>query len=436
LAARCYGYDLAKVVDVSQTDAFGDPRKIGTTLRTNAAEAKVVREIYHLYADIGLSTDAIAATLNARGIASPGASWKNRKVRRSDGKWLGSTIVGMLANPLYFGDYRWNVSKWVKDPETGAKKRLERPAEEVLQQYKPEWRIFTDATLRDRVQVTRVRRARIRGAAISSGIANAKRIGGADSRFWLGSILKCGVCGANYIGDSARDYVCPGHKPGACSNDMRVRRDAVNEAVYAVVKSHLLSQDAIARTRRELEAHFKALEREEEVALRKGANSKALLKLDKQIAEVRSNDWPQSAKAAAISAFEGEREAITSRTKGAAGERTNRARALLAKVPAMVEDYRRTVETGFKVLAEPKNVSKARELLRGWLMNGTIVLTPNVAHTAIVGRVEFAGLEEQFLNWAGFKRKVGTRPRKPRNEPTSHVTMVAGAGFEPATFGL
>jgi len=45
------------------------------------------------------------------------------------------------------------------------------------------------------------------------------------------------VCSANYIGDSGRDFVCPGHKPGACSNDMRVRREAVNEAVYSVLKS-------------------------------------------------------------------------------------------------------------------------------------------------------------------------------------------------------
>lgn len=73
------------------------------------------------------------------------------------------------------------------------------------------------------------------------------------------------------------------------------------------------------------------------------------------------------------------------------------------------------------------NVSKARELLRGWLIDGKIVLTPNAEHTAVVGRLEFAGLENQFLNAAGLRRKVGTRPRKPRNEPTSHVTVVAGA---------
>jgi hypothetical protein len=101
---------------------------------------------------------------------------------------------------------------------------------------------------------------------------------------------------------------------------------------------------------------------------------------------------------------------------------------LLAKIPAMVEDYRKTVEAGLKVLAEPKNVSAAREMVRRLLVDGKIVLTPNEAHTAIAGRVHFRSLGDHVLELAGLRRKMGSRPRSGR-KPTSQATLVAGAGF-------
>jgi hypothetical protein len=61
------------------------------------------------------------------------------------------------------------------------------------------------------------------------------------------------------------------------------------------------------------------------------------------------------------------------------------ARALLAKIPAMVEAYRKTVEAGLKVLADPKNVSAAREMVRKLLVDGKIVLFPNEAGPPLPG---------------------------------------------------
>jgi site-specific DNA recombinase len=435
VGGKVYGYSLQKVTDPNaRPDSYGDPIRIGTDLKAHSYEAKVVKEIFHLYADVGLSCDAIAVSLNERGVASPGASWRNRKVRRCDGKWLSSTVACLLANPLYKGEYRWNVSRWVKDPETGVKKRVERPEEEQKKQDKPKWQII-DNELWQRACEKKKQRAKDRGAAISTGIANAKRIGGADSRYWLGSILKCGLCGANYIGDSAHDYICPGHKSGACANDMRVRRDAVNQAVYDVIKEQLLSKESIERARAVLEAEFKRREREADQTLRKAANTQKLRKLEKQIADVRALDLPPTAIEAALTALEAARTEVLDEAAGKVGDKLIAARAMLAKIPAMVADYRKTVEAGLKVLAEPKNVSAAREMVRKLLVDGKIVLTPNEARTAIAGRVLFKSLGDHVLELAGLRRKVGSRPRSGR-KPTSQATLVAGAGFEPATFGL
>jgi site-specific DNA recombinase len=96
---RVYGYGFEEIVDRSRPDVHGRPKHIGTLLKIDPQQAAIVREIYTLYADVGLSCDAIAARLNERGVMSPGGSWKNRTIRRVDGKWLASTIDNILRQP-------------------------------------------------------------------------------------------------------------------------------------------------------------------------------------------------------------------------------------------------------------------------------------------------------------------------------------------------
>lgn len=98
---KCYGYD-------------------GQTV--NPEQAAVVG-IFERFAD-GASCRAIAADLNARQVPSPGSSW-NRTVRRSRG-WMGSAIRAMLRNERYTGTVHWNTSEWVKDPDTGKRRRRQR----------------------------------------------------------------------------------------------------------------------------------------------------------------------------------------------------------------------------------------------------------------------------------------------------------------------
>jgi len=59
-----------------------------------------------------------------------------------------------------------------------------------------------------------------------------------------------------------------------------------------------------------------------------------------------------------------------------------------------------------------------------------IVLTPNVARTAIAGRVLLKSLCGHVLELAGLRRKVGTRPRRAGSKPTSQATLAAGAGCQ------
>jgi hypothetical protein len=63
----------------------------------------------------------------------------------------------MLRNPIYRGERIWNRSFWVKDHETGRRRRFDRPEDEWVHQQEEAWRIVSDE-LWSAAQKTRDRR--------------------------------------------------------------------------------------------------------------------------------------------------------------------------------------------------------------------------------------------------------------------------------------
>lgn len=109
---KSYGYDIVK--------ADG-----GSTYRINEKQARWVVWIFEQYA-AGNSVQRIAHELNNQGVSSP-----------RDSTWAVSAIYGspvkgsgILNNSMYVGQYVWNRSQWIKDPDTGRRQRTERPREE------------------------------------------------------------------------------------------------------------------------------------------------------------------------------------------------------------------------------------------------------------------------------------------------------------------
>jgi site-specific DNA recombinase len=213
---RPYGFRLRPILDPSQTDAYGQPAKIGTKLEINPEQAAIVREIFASYVS-GQSCRTIAVELNRRGVPSSGSSWK-RKVRRCKG-WAGSAVRQMIINPLYTGLVRWNVSQFVRDPDTGKHKRLKRPKTEWQQFRDESLRVVSDDTFERAKERTRVR-----------GNPDTRLKSGYRPKFLLSGLLRC-KCGAHFIMGDARAYVCGGRREGACDIPIRVRRDAVEAAV-------------------------------------------------------------------------------------------------------------------------------------------------------------------------------------------------------------
>jgi len=129
---RAYGYIAAR-------DAASGEREI------HSEQAETVRRIFTWYAD-GKSPRWIAAKLNEEGVPSPGSIW-NRTSTRLNAKrtrgWVSTAIhgdrergTGILNNPLYIGQLRWNRSTWKRSAADSKQRRwqLNDSAQVVTQQ--------------------------------------------------------------------------------------------------------------------------------------------------------------------------------------------------------------------------------------------------------------------------------------------------------------
>ena len=93
--------------------------------------------------------------------------------------------------------------------------------------------------------------------------------------------------------------------------------------------------------------------------------------------------------------------------------------------PEMADLYRQKVTTLAEALEQPETRTEATEALRGLV--DAIILTPDEGAL----RIELKG------NLAAMLSAATNTKRSPETGDLSlQVSMVAGAGFEPATFGL
>jgi DNA invertase Pin-like site-specific DNA recombinase len=170
---KCFGY---RTVPLSPHDP--DSKK---QIEIVPDQAEIVRDIFARYIE-GTSYRTIATELNSRGVPSPGSSW-NRVKRRNRG-WMGSGIRSIILNTRYTGLIRWNISEWVKDPDTGKRIRRKRPRSEWLEYQDESLRIISDETFE----------AAQRRAQDRSNPDHRLKCGGRP-KYLLSGLLKCRDCG-------------------------------------------------------------------------------------------------------------------------------------------------------------------------------------------------------------------------------------------------
>jgi site-specific DNA recombinase len=312
---RIFGYRSVPIEDANRRDQYNRPVIAGVRLAVDAAQAKIVRRIYSLYAS-GFSLKAITKQLNAEHVRSP----QPREGRQQS--WAPSSVRVILHNERYRGIVVWSKTKKVRNPQTGRRVRRPRPKSEWLRVEMPEQRIIPE-------QLWKAVAERIAYINRTYGIAGSKggkmNLRAAASPYIFSGLLLCGECGSNYVivagggrNKKGADYGCPRHHlRGTCSNARRVSRELLETELLSKIQNEVLSDATIdfllAGLEREIEKRFASLNSEVDTMRRRKEELETKLKNLARFFE-DGNDSPTIR--AAITAHEAEIAAITDKTLG------------------------------------------------------------------------------------------------------------------------
>ncbi len=235
---KVYGYRYIREFDASGRidKKTGQVAALGSRIQIDPEESEIVRQIFRLFAD-GLSTRDITHYLNNNGYPPP-----RRKRQLLSGRkvatWLPGTVRGILTNEKYIGDWTFNKRQWMRHPETGKKRWVEKDHSEWIPNQRPDLAVI-DPTTWEKVQ------ARV--------VANRKgppqRGKGNRSSYLLSGLMKCHVCGASYVlvtGNDRHDpaFGCATNKQrgkAVCPNNFKVRKSELEEAILRDIQAKLLS---------------------------------------------------------------------------------------------------------------------------------------------------------------------------------------------------
>ncbi len=364
----------------------------GSSIEIDPDRAEWVRFIFAEYAS-GRSIQKIAHRLNELGVPSPrGRGWGVSALYGSPNK--GS---GVLNNELYVGRYIWNRSQWVMDPDTRKREREERPREEWRVQERPDLRIVDEETWRTvRLRIEGKNRSRAKGR-------------GRPERTLFGGQLRCPSCGGAVIAVNSRKYGCGRRKdqgPTSCANGTLVRRDLVDQFLLPKIRDQFMSPAAVAAYEHELRNRLRS-----QIGANQGSYVEARLReLDAKIdrlVEAIADLGISDALRQKLRAAEAERQELRTRMPqdGPEIDADEWVRQAMSKYRSIV----RKVERALK-----EDLDLAREALRSLLGRITLIVDEE---GAIHGEYE------------------SETARAPDGDGLS-LNVVAGAGFEPTTFGL
>ncbi len=366
---RTYGYKRVPIEHPSKLDVNGRPEIVAVERAINEDEARWVRQIFEWFAR-GESPKQIAHQLNKMGVPSArGSTWGASAIYGDvkDG-------MGLLNNQLYIGQYSWNRSMWIKNPDTGKRKRIKRDPKEWVITDMPELRIIPQE-LWDKVQ-ERLLDIRSRSGNLRAALnnPNTRAHGG---KYLFSGLLQCGCCGANYTVCSTTSYGCAtnlNRGDAACSNRLRVPKKLIEGKLLDVVRHELLSEEAVTLFLQEINSHLHLQNQKPKMEL--DTHKRALVSIEKDInnlmAAIKMGIITPSTKSELERA-----EAERTRAQAALDAVSGVEAALTTTLPNAVECYRNMVQNLGRILQT--DIAYARQCLKTLL--GYIKLVPSMAGT-------------------------------------------------------
>ncbi|WP_085558422.1 recombinase family protein [Azospirillum agricola] len=411
----CYGYDVVK-----RLGNDGEPVRGERTV--NEAQAAVVRRVFRDFA-AGISPRTIARRLNDEGVPGPdGTLWTDSTLRGHAKRG-----TGFLNNELYIGRLVWNRQRYVKDPTTGKRVSRINPPDAWIITKVPELRIIDDAlwraakTRQEALAVAHAGPIAAVRAAFATRAANPLNAAHRP-RSLLSGLLVCGCCGGPYVLRGQGRYGCSQHiMNGSCANSRTIPRTALEERVLAGLKHKLMAPDIAAEA---IRAYVEETNRLNHARRASGeAERRELAQVARAIQDIM----------ALIESGAGSRTLVTRLRELEAREDELNAR--LAQVPVDLPDvhpnvaelYARKVARLSEALNRPEERDEAAGAIRGLIER--ITLTPGPKRGQL--DVTLCGELGAILEWTAQKQNTPG----PGGSGVS-VSVVAGAGFEPAAFRL
>jgi site-specific DNA recombinase len=389
----CYAYRVDRRLEAGES--------VTGERTVEPAEKEIVQRIFREYVG-GRSSETIAKRLNAEGIPGPGG-----------GTWGPSTIhghvrrgTGILNNEMYVGRLVWNRQHYLKNPDTGKRVSRLNPESEWAVVEVPELQIIDDETW----QAAKARQQQYRHAVREGGNVNRA----CRPRHLFSGLMRCGECRRSFFVYSKYRLACSGRRErGICSNRLTIRIDELEARVLAALQRRFFDDGPFEIFCREFTAALNE-ERMEERASIASAN-REMDRLEQQRAMLVKSILA----GVPAEGIKGEMESLLTRREELTRLLSTAKNTLPLLHPNMAEEWRKQITELRDALADDECEPAAREALRQ--MVEEIRLTPRDGVLAIDVKGDLA----RMLDAA-----------RPSAEWQRQITLVAGAGFEPATFGL
>ena len=387
---------------------------------------ETVQRIFSLYVDSGVGFKGIADRFNHEGIPGPG---------RTSTTWAMTTVRDIILNPTYTGDATWNRRSMAKFHSVERKRAVVRPKvgrRAVEHHDRSDWIVTKDshAAIIPRAvfeKATQERKGRQRARP------NSYRLGrGATSGFLLSGLIVCAHCGHNWQGytqqkrDPRQDgskiktryYACGGYITKGTSVCKRsiIRKEAIEELVLDEIGRNLRAFADGDVGRKMLK---KALD---ELCGTRSDSSKERQKLLVHRAEIEQKIYNII-------------DNLTSVTREFADKRVSELKAELDRIGARLEELDTVpVASGDinKLLPEFIGyLDSFREVAATGTVEEKRLLVRAFTHRVELDPEKGVGTAQMYL-----LPKNTALPAKANNAANLLLSLVAGAGFEPATSGL
>jgi site-specific DNA recombinase len=396
----CYGYRVSRANNGS-ADATGDREIV-------SVEAEVVRGIFRDYA-AGLSPKALAKRLNAERRPGPGgAPWNPSTIHGNPARG-----TGILNNELYVGRLVWNRLRYVKEPDTGKRVSRPNPSSAWVTTAVPHLRIVDD----DLWEQVKARQAEMRRAAWNG---SPKRFNQARRpKYLFSGLTKCAECGGGYVMYWRDSLACFGARSrGTCTNRLTISRQEVEERVLVALRDKLMRRDLFEDFCREYVRELNRLRMEHRASLSNGRQELASVEREirKFIQAIKDGVSAVSIKEELL-ALEARKAELQSRLD--APETPE----LLH--PRMSDVYREKVGSLCLALESEESRTGAVDAIRALIE--AILLEPDGDKLKITLKGDLAGMLSAARD---------TKRSPDTGNLLVQIKLVAGAGFEPATFGL